>query len=114
MVIEELNLINQGKVRDLYNLGDSLLIVTTDRISVFDVILPDLVPTKGKLLTELSTFWFENIDCIENHLITADITKMPEEVQKHSEYLTGRVMQVKKAQPLPVECIVRGYLTGSG
>lgn len=114
MSFEGLNLINQGKVRDLYDLGDSLLIVTTDRISVFDVILPDLIPNKGKILTRISKFWFDNIDVIENQLITSDINEMPEAVKAHKADLEGRVMQVKKAQPLPVECIVRGYLTGSG
>ena len=114
MSLDGLNLINQGKVRDLYDLEDSLLIVTTDRISVFDVILPDPIPNKGKFLTTISKFWFDNINVIENHLITTDISEMPEAVQAHKAELEGRVMQVKKAKPLPVECIVRGYLTGSG
>jgi len=114
MALAGLKLINQGKVRDLYDLEDSLLIVTTDRISVFDVILPNPVPNKGKVLTSLSEYWFNTIKCIENHLITADINEMPESVRAHKSELEGRVMQVKKAKPLPVECIVRGYLTGSG
>jgi phosphoribosylaminoimidazole-succinocarboxamide synthase len=113
--LDGLTFLNRGKVRDLYDLGDSLLIVTSDRISVFDVILPDPIENKGVMLTKLSTFWFDKLsDVIENHLITADINKMPEVVQKHRNVLEGRVMQVKKAKPFPVECIVRGYLTGSG
>jgi phosphoribosylaminoimidazole-succinocarboxamide synthase len=116
MILDGLKLINQGKVRDLYDLGDSLLIVTTDRISVFDVILPDIIPNKGKVLTALSEFWFNQIsDIAEHHLVTTNIDEIPQpEVQIHREFLEGRVMQVKKAKPLPVECIVRGYITGSG
>ena len=113
--LEGLKFLNRGKVRDLYDLGDSLLIVTSDRISVFDVILPDAITNKGIMLTKLSTFWFNQLsDIVENHLITSDINEMPESVQKHHDVLEGRVMQVKKAKPFPVECIVRGYLTGSG
>lgn len=114
-ILNNLKFLNRGKVRDLYDLGDSLLIVTTDRISVFDVILPDQIPDKGKVLTQLSEFWFKSLaDIVENHLITTNIDEMPEEVQQHRSALNGRVMQVKKAKPFPVECIVRGYLTGSG
>ncbi|MCB0278094.1 MAG: phosphoribosylaminoimidazolesuccinocarboxamide synthase [Calditrichaeota bacterium] len=110
-----LNLINRGKVRDLYDLGDYLLIVTTDRISVFDVILPNPIPDKGKVLTEISEFWFNQLEgIIEHQLITSDIDQMPDAVKAHKAVLNGRTMLVKKAKPLPVECIVRGYLTGSG
>lgn len=113
--INGLNLINQGKVRDLYDLGENLLIVTTDRISIFDVILPNPIPQKGMVLTELSEFWFDKLaEIIPNHLITTDVDKMPAEVHPFKEELQGRSMLVKKAKPLPVECIVRGYLTGSG
>jgi phosphoribosylaminoimidazole-succinocarboxamide synthase len=113
--IKELNLINQGKVRDLYDLGESLLIVTTDRISIYDVILPDPVQDKGKVLTRISEFWFDHLSSItKHHLITTDIDQMPDVVQPFKAQLEGRSMLVKKAKPLPVECIVRGYLTGSG
>lgn len=105
----------QGKVRDIYDLGDKLLLVATDRISAFDYILPDEIPYKGKVLTQISCFWFELLaDVTENHLISADVKDLPEEFKPWSEYLEGRFMLVKKAKMFPVECIVRGYLTGSG
>ena len=105
----------QGKVRDLYDLGDKLLLVATDRISAFDYILEDEIPNKGRVLTQLSCFWFELLsDVVENHLISADVADLPEAFKPYEEYLEGRFMLVKKAQMYPVECIVRGYLTGSG
>ena len=105
----------QGKVRDLYDLGDQLLFVASDRISAFDYILQDEIPYKGQVLTQLSRFWFELLDgVVENHLISMDVEDLPEKFQPYSDYLKGRFMLVKKAQMFPVECIVRGYLAGSG
>lgn len=105
----------QGKVRDLYDLGDSLLLVASDRISAFDYILEDEIPYKGRVLTQLSCFWFELLtDVVDNHLISADVKDLPEAFKPYEEYLAGRFMLVNKAQMFPVECIVRGYLTGSG
>ena len=105
----------QGKVRDLYDLGDRLLLVATDRISAFDFILPDEIPGKGAVLTQLSCFWFELLDgVVENHLISADVADLPEQFKPYADYLRGRFMLVKKAEMFPVECIVRGYLAGSG
>lgn len=111
--VEGVKLINRGKVRDIYDLGDSLLFVASDRISAFDVIMPNGIPKKGKLLTQVSLFWFEFMDWIPNHLITADMSSRPE-LKDCVDDLQGRAMIVKKAKPLPVECIVRGYLIGSG
>lgn len=105
----------QGKVRDLYDLGDKLLLVATDRISAFDYILEDEIPNKGRVLTQLSCFWFELLsDVVDNHLISADVEDLPEQFKPYAEYLEGRFMLVKKAEMFPAECIVRGYLTGSG
>ena len=105
----------QGKVRDLYDLGDKLLLVATDRISAFDYILPDEIPHKGAVLTQISCFWFELLDgVVENHLISADVADLPEQFKPYSDYLRGRFMLVRKADMFPVECIVRGYLAGSG
>lgn len=105
----------QGKVRDLYDLGDRLLLVASDRISAFDHILEDEIPYKGRVLTQLSCFWFELLDgVIENHLISADTKDLPEQFKPYEDYLRGRFMLVKKADMFPVECIVRGYLAGSG
>jgi len=110
-----LKLFNRGKVRDIYDLGDQLLLVASDRISAFDVILPTLIPDKGKILTALSVYWFEVIkDIIPHHLITTDVEKFPVVCQPHRAKLEGRTMLVKKSTPAPVECIVRGYLVGSG
>ena len=106
---------SQGKVRDLYDLGDTLLLVASDRISAFDYILPDEIPYKGEVLTQLSLFWLDFFaDRIDNHLIGADVADLPERFAPYADYLAGRFMLVKKAQMFPVECIVRGYLTGSG
>jgi phosphoribosylaminoimidazole-succinocarboxamide synthase len=109
-----LNLIHRGKVRDLYEVDDKLLMVATDRISAFDVVMDNPVPNKGKVLTRLSLFWFEFLaDILPNHLITADVAKYPAACMPYADELRGRSMLVKKAKPLPVECIVRGYLSGS-
>ncbi len=106
---------SQGKVRDLYDLGDQLLLVATDRISAFDYILPDEIPNKGRVLTQLSAFWFELLDgVVENHLISTDVADLPEAFQPFADWLRGRFMLVRKAEMFPVECIVRGYLAGSG
>jgi len=105
----------RGKVRDIYDFGDKLLIVSTDRISCFDVVLPMVIPNKGEVLTKLSLFWFEfTKDIIPNHLITANVDDFPEALAKYKEILQGRSMLVKKADPISVECVVRGYLAGSG
>jgi phosphoribosylaminoimidazole-succinocarboxamide synthase len=110
-----LKLFNRGKVRDIYDLGDQLLLVASDRISAFDVILPTRIPDKGKILTALSVYWFEVIkDIIPHHLITTDVNKFPPACQPYKAELDGRTMLVKKSMPAPVECIVRGYLVGSG
>jgi phosphoribosylaminoimidazole-succinocarboxamide synthase len=104
-----------GKVRDVYDLGDKLLIVVTDRLSAFDVVLPDPIPDKGKVLNQLSAFWFTRFsDQISNHMITIDVREFPPQLEPHEKLLQGRSMLVRKAQALPVECVVRGYLAGSG
>ena len=106
---------SHGKVRDIYDCGDSLLMVASDRISAFDFILPDEVPHKGEILSRISAFWFEKFsDIIPNHLISMDPADYPAEYAQYSDYLLGRSMLVKKAKTIPIECIVRGYLTGSG
>jgi len=113
--LDGLTLRAQGKVRDIYDLPDALLIVTTDRISAFDVVLPNGVPDKGKILTAISCFWFERLgELVPHHLITADVDEMPDAVRAHAGVLRGRTMLVKKCDPLPVECVARGYLAGSG
>lgn len=105
----------QGKVRDIYDLGDKLLMVATDRISAFDYILDNEIPNKGRVLTQLSLFWLDQMkDVIDNHLISADVADLPEQFKPYADYLDGRFMLVKKAKMFPVECIVRGYLAGSG
>jgi len=113
--IEALNLIKRGKVRDIYDLGDYLLMVATDRISAFDVVMPNPIPDKGKILTQISLFWFEIMKpVLPNHVISANVDDYPEKCRPYSELLRGRSMLVKKAEPLPIECIVRGYISGSG
>lgn len=105
----------QGKVRDIYDLGDKLLMVATDRISAFDYILDSEIPNKGRVLTQLSLFWLDQMkDVVDNHLISADVADLPEQFKPYADYLNGRFMLVKKAKMFPVECIVRGYLAGSG
>jgi phosphoribosylaminoimidazole-succinocarboxamide synthase len=105
----------QGKVRDLYDLGDKLLLVATDRISAFDYILEDEIPCKGEVLTRISCFWFELLEgVVENHLISTDVADLPEQFKPYADYLRGRFMLVNKVEIFPIECIVRGYLAGSG
>jgi phosphoribosylaminoimidazole-succinocarboxamide synthase len=110
-----LNPPRRGKVRDIYDLGDMLLIVATDRISAFDVVLPNAVPEKGRVLTQISKYWFSRTEgIVKNHLISTELKDFPPACRPHASLLEGRSMLVKKTQPLPVECIIRGYLTGSG
>jgi phosphoribosylaminoimidazole-succinocarboxamide synthase len=112
---EDLNLVKRGKVRDIYDLGEHLLMVATDRISAFDVIMPDPIPDKGIILTQISLYWFEMMKpIIENHVVSADVDEFPNACRPYAEALRGRSMLVKKAEPLPIECVVRGYISGSG
>ncbi|MDY0188150.1 MAG: Phosphoribosylaminoimidazole-succinocarboxamide synthase [Syntrophus sp. PtaB.Bin138] len=112
---EGLKLSNVGKVRDIYDLGSHLLIVATDRISAFDVVMQEPIPDKGKILTKMSAFWFKKVeDIVGNHLVSTDPEDYPAQCAPYRQELEGRSMLVKKASPLPVECIVRGYLSGSG
>jgi phosphoribosylaminoimidazole-succinocarboxamide synthase len=114
-LIPGLKLHSQGKVRDIYDLGDHLLLVATDRISAFDVILPSEIPEKGKILTALSAYWFGVMaDLVPHHMISTDVRDFPPSCQTHRDRLEGRSMLVKKSSPAPVECVVRGYLAGSG
>ena len=111
----DLKLVKRGKVRDIYDLGDTLLMVVTDRISAFDVVMPDQLPDKGIILTQISLFWFDIMKSIvPNHVITADVDEYPDICRPYADSLRGRSMLVKKASPLPVECIARGYISGSG
>ena len=110
-----LNLLQRGKVRDMYDLGEAYLMVTTDRMSAFDVVMPDPIPDKGVVLTQISLFWFDIMaDLVDNHVITGDVSQYPASCQPYAAELEGRSILVKKADPLPVECVVRGYITGSG
>lgn len=110
-----LNLIKKGKVRDIYDMGDSLLMVTSDRISAFDVIMPDPVPDKGKILTQISLFWFDIMkSLVGNHVISSDVSDYPDACKPYRDTLQSRSMLVKKAEPLAIECVVRGYISGSG
>lgn len=112
---EELKLLKRGKVRDVYDLGEHLLMVATDRISAFDVVMPNPVPDKGIILTQISLFWFDIMQSlIQNHVVARDVKQYPEICQSYADALQGRSMLVKKAQPLSIECIVRGYISGSG
>lgn len=112
---EGLELLKRGKVRDVYELDERLLIVASDRMSAFDVVMDDPIPDKGKILTGISLFWFKQLKpVVENHVITADVSQYPGPCRRFQKELEGRSMLVVKAQPLPVECIVRGYLSGSG
>ena len=111
----DLPLVRRGKVRDVYDLGSELLIVTTDRLSAFDVVLPQGIPDKGRVLNQLSLFWFNRLeDSIPNHIVAAEVKDFPASLKPHRDLLEGRSMVVKKTDPLPVECVVRGYLAGSG
>ena len=115
--LEGLTLQRRGKVRDVYDLGDTLLIVATDRISAFDYVLGSGIPDKGKVLTQLSAFWFDRIAAekiVPHHLISIDVADFPAAARKHADVLRGRSMLVRKTDPLPVECVARGYLSGSG
>jgi phosphoribosylaminoimidazole-succinocarboxamide synthase len=110
----DLKLLKRGKVRDIYEVDGKLLIVATDRISAYDVVMEDPIPDKGKILTGISLFWFKRLgSVVDNHLITADVSEYPTSCRKYKEALQGRSMLVQKADPLPVECIVRGYISGS-
>jgi phosphoribosylaminoimidazole-succinocarboxamide synthase len=112
---QELNLIKRGKVRDIYDLGEHLLMVASDRISAFDVVMPDPVPDKGVILTQISLYWFEIMKpIIENHVVSANVNDYPAVCRPYSETLHGRSMLVKKTEPLSIECVVRGYISGSG
>jgi phosphoribosylaminoimidazole-succinocarboxamide synthase len=111
----ELSLRGRGKVRDIYDLGEHLLIVATDRISAFDVVMPTPIPDKGRILTRISLFWFKALSgIIDNHVVATQVEDYPDACHRHGGALTRRSMLVKKAEPLPVECVVRGYLSGSG
>jgi phosphoribosylaminoimidazole-succinocarboxamide synthase len=105
----------RGKVRDIYDLGDALLFIATDRLSAFDVVLPTAIPNKGKVLTQMSRFWFDFFgDVVPNHVISLSVDDYPEQVRRFRDQLEGRSMMVRRAQVFPIECVVRGYLTGSG
>ena len=111
----ELNLLKRGKVRDMYDLGDSLLMVATDRLSAFDVVMPDPIPDKGIILTQISLFWFEYIQSlIPNHVIASQVEDFPAACQPYADELRGRSMVIRKTNPLAIECVVRGYISGSG
>jgi len=111
----DVELFKRGKVRDVYDLKDKLLVVSTDRVSCFDVVLPTCIPHKGEILTQLSLFWFNfTKDIVANHFISAEVSQYPKELRRYDNILKGRSMLVKKAKAIPVECVVRGYLSGSG
>ena len=113
--LSSLKLLKRGKVRDIYDLDKVLLIISTDRVSAFDVILPNGIPGKGRILTAMSVYWFRIMeDIVHNHLIASEINDFPAHIKQYRSVIEGRSMLVKKAKPLPVECIVRGYLSGSG
>ena len=111
----ELKMVNQGKVRDIYDVGEYLLIVASDRMSAFDVIMSEGIPQKGYVLTEISKYWFEQMtDIIPHHIVSTNVDDYPQQTHQYRDQLEGRSMLVKKAKPLPIECIVRGYISGSG
>jgi phosphoribosylaminoimidazole-succinocarboxamide synthase len=112
--LPEFRKIASGKVREIFDLGEHLLFVATDRISAFDCIIPNAIPHKGEVLTQLSAFWFGKFGFVENHVVSTSFDEFPEALQKYESELNGRCMIVRKAQPLPIECVVRGYLIGSG
>ncbi len=112
--LPDLTKLRSGKVREVFDLGETLLFVATDRLSAFDVILPDPIPEKGAVLNQISAFWFEKFSSVKNHFITADFALFPARLRGHRAQLEGRSMIVRKTRPLPVECVVRGYLAGSG
>ncbi len=110
-----LNLVKRGKVRDIYDLGDALLMVASDRISAFDVIMPEPIPDKGKILNQISLFWFQIMaPIVANHVISGDVAGFPADCKPYADQLDGRAVLVRKAEPLPIECVVRGYISGSG
>jgi phosphoribosylaminoimidazole-succinocarboxamide synthase len=113
--LPDIPVFKRGKVRDVYDAGEHLLLVATDRLSAFDVVLPTGIPGKGRVLTQLSLFWFDLLaDVMPNHVVTADVDEYPEKLRRHRDQLEGRSMLVQKTDVLPVECVVRGYITGSG
>lgn len=113
--LPDITLIKRGKVRDIYEINEHLLIIATDRISAFDVVLPNGIPGKGRVLTQISLYWFQQMkDTIQNHIVASHTGDFPEKLKKYKNILEGRSMLVKKAKPLPIECVVRGYLSGSG
>ena len=113
--LEGLKLASRGKVRDIYDLGNQLLVISTDRISAFDCVLPNGIPNKGRVLNNLSAFWFRKLrHIIDNHMITTDVDEYPAEAKRHKKILEGRSMLVKKAKVIPIECVARGYMAGSG
>jgi phosphoribosylaminoimidazole-succinocarboxamide synthase len=113
--LSELKLVNRGKVRDIYDMGDSLLMISTDRLSAFDVVMNEGIPEKGRVLTRMTEFWLNQMsDIVPNHLITSDVNQYPQVCRQYADMLTGRSMLVKKAEPIMAECIVRGYISGSG
>jgi phosphoribosylaminoimidazole-succinocarboxamide synthase len=113
--LEGLKRVKQGKVRDIYDLDDCLLMVATDRLSAFDVVLPDPIPDKGRILTQISLYWFDIMaDIVPHHLVESEVSKFPQACQPHQAILADRSMLVKKVAPLPIECVVRGYISGSG
>lgn len=113
--MKSLNLVKRGKVRDIYDLGDTYLMVASDRISAFDVVMPESIPDKGKVLNQFSLFWFDVMaPVIANHVIASQVDDYPESCRPYADQLAGRSMLVKKAEPLPIECVVRGYISGSG
>jgi phosphoribosylaminoimidazole-succinocarboxamide synthase len=113
--LEGLKLVHRGKVRDVYEVGEHLLIVATDRVSAYDVVLSPGIPDKGRVLTSLSCFWFERLaEMVPHHLVTGDVHEMPDPVRRHAAVLSGRALLVRRLRMFPVECVVRGWLTGSG
>jgi len=112
--LPDLTKLRSGKVREVFDLGETLLFIATDRLSAFDVILPDPIPEKGAVLNQISAFWFEKFSSVRNHFITTDFALFPAQLRPHRTQLEGRSMIVRKTRPLPVECVVRGYLAGSG
>jgi phosphoribosylaminoimidazole-succinocarboxamide synthase len=113
--LPDITLIKRGKVRDIYDIDQHLLIIATDRVSAFDVVLPDGIPGKGRVLTQISLYWFQQMeDIIQNHIVASHVEGFPERLKKYADVLKDRSMLVKKAKPLPIECVVRGYLSGSG
>jgi hypothetical protein len=113
--LPNLNLVKRGKVRDIYDLGDALLMVASDRISAFDVVMPEAIPDKGKILNQISLFWFDIMaPIVANHVISGDVASFPESCKPYASELEGRTVLVQKAEALPIECVVRGYISGSG